>query len=410
VKTRADGRHEPITRVSLTSVRRRTASLPKLVAPQPVDPMRREDSSDPANDAIPTGLRIGAAFAWRLLVISAAIGAVLALAWVVSEVVVPFLIGVILAALLVPLSALMQRHRCPKWLAILASWIILLGVIGGLALLVTERVVNEIPTLQKQIASVGEQLRSLLATHPFGLTSAKVSQYITEMGQWLQDNASRVALGAANAGKRLVHMLEGIFIMIFVILFAMIDGAQIWAWVTRLFPKRARARIDSAGHAGWLTLSAFARVQIFVAAIDAVGIGIGAWLLGVPLATPIAVIVFFGALVPIIGSIVAGAAAVVIAFLFNGWGDALIMLGVVLLVNQLEGNVLHPFLTGGVVKVHPLGVVLGVIAGASVGGVAGAFLAVPVIATANAMIHAAANYHSGAIPRGPPADDGKATP
>jgi predicted PurR-regulated permease PerM len=115
------------------------------------------------------------------------------------------------------------------------------------------------------------------------------------------------------------------------------------------------------------------------------------------------VIVFFGALVPIIGSIVAGVAAVVIAFLFNGLGDALIMLGIVLLVNQLEGNVLHPFLTGGVVKVHPLGVVLGVIAGASVGGIAGAFLAVPVIATANAMINAATRYRADATVRDPTA-------
>ncbi|HET8554851.1 MAG TPA: AI-2E family transporter [Rhodanobacteraceae bacterium] len=370
--------------------------------------MWRERPSDPADDAIPRGLRIGAAFTWRLLVVAVAIGAVLALAWLLSEVVVPFLIGVILAALLVPLSGFLQRHRWPKWLAIVVAWIVLLGVIGGLALLVTERVINEIPTLQKQIASVGDQLRSLLATHPFGLTPEKVSHYISELGVWLQNNASRVALSAANAGKRIVHVLEGILIMIFVILFAMIEGAGIWAWVVRLFPRRARSRIDFAGHAGWRTLTAFARVQIFVAAIDAVGIGIGAWLLGVPLATPIAVIVFFGALVPIIGSIVAGAAAVVIAFLFNGLSDALVMLGVVLLVNQLEGNVLHPFLTGGVVKVHPLGVVLGVLAGASLGGVAGAFLAVPIIATANAMIHAAASYHSDEVP--PPAPGEEATP
>ena len=370
----------------------------------------RGNPRDPANDAIPPGLRVGAAFSWRLLVIGAAIGGVLALAWVLSEVVVPFLIGVILAALLVPLSAFLQRHRCPKWLAIIVAWIVLLGVIAGLASLVTERVLNEIPMLQKQIEGVGNQLKSLLATHPFGLDAAKVSRYMTELGQWLQSHASDVGLRAAAAGLRIVHMLEGIFVMIFVILFAMIDGAEIWAWVTRLFPQRARARLDYAGHAGWHTLAALARVQIFVAAIDAVGIGIGAWLLGVPLVTPIAVIVFFGALVPIIGSIVAGAAAVIIAFLFNGLSDALIMLGVVLLVNQLEGNVLHPFLTGGVVKVHPLGVVLGVIAGASVGGVAGAFLAVPIIATANAMINAAAHYHAGAVARDPPADDSKTTP
>jgi predicted PurR-regulated permease PerM len=172
-----------------------------------------------------------------------------------------------------------------------------------------------------------------------------------------------------------------------------------------LFPRRARARIDFAGRAGWRTLKEFVRIQIFVAALEAVAIGFGAWIIGVPLATPIAVIVFFGALVPIIGSIVAGAAAVLIALLFNGWINALIMFGIVLLVNQIEGNVLHPLITGGAVKVHPLGIVLGVMAGAAIGGIAGAFFAVPVIATANSMIHAAADYASGTTAGEPSADD-----
>lgn len=359
--------------------------------------MWREHPSDPARDAVPLGLRIGAAFTWRVLVIAAAIAGIGFLAHMLAEIVIPFLIGIIVAALLVPLSTLLQRHRWPKWLAILVSMLVGIAVVSGLLLLVTERVLTALPALERQVSALGDSLNSLLATQPFGLTAEKINGYIADVIQWLQNNASRVALRAANAGKRVVHMLEGLFIILFVTLFAMIDGARIWAWVTRLFPRRARARIDFAGQAGWHALTEFARIQIVVAALDAVAIGFGAWIVGVPLATPIAVIVFFGALVPIIGSIVAGAVAVVIALLFNGWTDALIMLGIVLLVNQIEGNVLHPLITGGAVRVHPLAVVLGVMAGAALGGVAGAFFAVPFIATANAMINAATRYGTDAI-------------
>ncbi|MGH8152426.1 MAG: AI-2E family transporter [Rhodanobacteraceae bacterium] len=351
----------------------------------------REDQGDSADAAIPLGLRIGAAFAWRLLVIAAVIVGIGLLVRLLSDIVIPVLIGIIVAALLVPFSAFLQRHRWPKWLAILVALLVGIAVVVGLLFLVTEQVLTTLPKLEKQINELGTSLKTLLARHPFGLTADKINGYVADVMQWLHNNASNVALRAANAGKRVVNLLEGIFIVIIVTLFFMIDGATIWAWITRLFPRRARARIDAAGQAGWRTLTVFSRIQLAVAAIDAIAIGVGAWLLGVPLATPIAAIVFFGALVPIIGSIVAGAGAVIIALLFNGITHALIMLGIVLLVNQIEGNVMHPLLTGGAVKVHPLAVVLGVFTGAIVAGIAGAFFAVPVIATANSMINAAAH-------------------
>jgi predicted PurR-regulated permease PerM len=354
--------------------------------------MRRDNEGGSTNEAVPRGLRVGAGFTWRLLIIVAAILGIALLIKELSALVIPFFIGVIVSALLVPLSSFLQRHHFPKWLAIIIALLVGVAVIGGLLLLVTDRVLTTLPKLKAQFAQLGDQLDTLLAQHPFGLTPEKINGYVADLMQWLHNNASHLALRAANAGKRIVHMLEGIFIVFFVTLFFMIDGAEIWAWITRLFPRRARARLDVAGHAGWHSLTEFARVQLFVAALDAVGIGLGAWLLGVPLATPIAAIVFFGALVPIIGSIVAGAAAVAIALLFNGFAPALIMLGIVLLVNQIEGNVLHPLITGSAVKVHPLAVVLGVIAGATIAGVSGAFFAVPLMATANAMIHSAAEH------------------
>lgn len=360
----------------------------------PREPHAREDQGDPADAAIPLGLRIGAAFTWRLLVIAAAIVGIGLLVRLLSDIVIPVLIGIIVAALLVPLSTFLQRHRWPKWLAILVALLVGIAVVVGLLFLVTEQVLTTLPKLEQQINELGNAMKTLLARHPFGLTADKINGYVTDVMQWLHNNASNVALRAANAGKRVVNLLEGIFIVIIVTLFFMIDGATIWAWITRLFPRGARARINVAGQAGWRTLAVFSRIQLAVAAIDAIAIGAGAWLLGVPLATPIGAIVFFGALVPIIGSIVAGAAAVIIALLFNGMTIALIMLGIVLLVNQIEGNVMQPLLTGGAVKVHPLAVVLGVFTGAIVAGIAGAFFAVPVIATANSMINAAAHYRT----------------
>jgi putative heme transporter len=341
-------------------------------------------------DPIPRGLRTGAGFTWRVLVIMLGIAVVVVVALRLSEVVIPFLIALVLSALLVPFSAFLQRHRWPKWLAVVTSWIVVFAALGVLVTIVTLQIRYELPRIEKQVSVTIESGRQLLATHPFGLTEKQLTAWVTDVLGFLQSHAGQIGSGVAAAGLGAVHVIEALFIIVFVTLFALIDGRGIWLWVTRIFPRAARPRILAAGAAGWRTLTSFIRVQLVVAAVDAAGIGIGAAILGVPLAVPIAVIVFLGAFVPVVGAIVGGVVAVGIALLFNGWVHAVIMLGIVLLVQQVESHVLHPLLTGSAVKVHPLGVVLGVATGAAVGGIAGAFFAVPFIATTNAMIVAAA--------------------
>jgi len=154
----------------------------------------------------------------------------------------------------------------------------------------------------------------------------------------------------------------------------------------RLFPRRARPAIDGAGKAGWTTLSSFVRVQIVVAFIDAVGIGLGAVFLQVPLAIPIAVLVFLGSFVPVLGAVVTGALAVFIALVYNGVWPAVWMLLIVLIVQQVEGHILQPLIIGSAVKVHPLAVVLAVGSGAILAGIPGTLFAVPTVAVANVMI------------------------
>ncbi|WIJ46882.1 AI-2E family transporter [Curtobacterium citreum] len=206
---------------------------------------------------------------------------------------------------------------------------------------------------------------------------------------FVEQHATALQQGVVVAGATLVHLSEGLFIVTFVTIFSLTGGRRMWEWVVSLFPRAAHHRLAVAGAAGWTTLTHFIRVQVVIAATDALGIALGAFLLGVPLAGPIGVVVFVGAFVPVVGAFAAGAVAVLLALLFQGWVTALVMLGVVVLVQQLEGQVLHPFLTGSVVAVHPLAVLLAVIAGTTIGGIAGGFFAVPLAATANAMIRAA---------------------
>jgi predicted PurR-regulated permease PerM len=355
----------------------------------------RRPPVDPATEAVPVGMRVAGAFSWRVLVVVAALAVVVGLVVLLQDIVVPFLIGLLVCALLAPFSAFLQRHRWPKWTAVLSCFLAVVVVIGVLALVVTAQIRYDLPALGHRLDHNVQSLQTLLATEPFGITSKQVTMWLSDGTKFLQTHASSILSGFQEAGSGLVHALEGLFIIVFTTLFVLIDGPRIWSWVVRLFPRRARPRLEVAGRAGWKTLTSFIRVQLVVAVTDALGIVIGALALQVPLAIPIGVIVFLGAFVPVVGAIVAGTVAVVVALVFNGWVPALVMLGIVVLVQQLESHVLHPFLTGTAVKVHPLGVVLGVTAGTTIAGVVGAFFAVPFIATVNAMVTAAAAHPAG---------------
>jgi predicted PurR-regulated permease PerM len=206
-------------------------------------------------------------------------------------------------------------------------------------------------------------------------------------------NASSATLlsGALTVGTSLLHVVAGALIALFTTLFILIDGRGMFAWVARLFPARSRAAVVGAAEAGWVTLKAFVQVQLLVAFIDAVGIGLGAFILGLfyggfPLVIPIAIAVFLASFIPVVGAVVTGVFAVFVALVYLGPIPAIIMLGIVILVQQLEGHVLQPLIIGTAIKVHPVAVVLGVATGGFIGGIPGALFAVPFIAVLNVMI------------------------
>ncbi|MGV8885476.1 MAG: AI-2E family transporter [Microbacteriaceae bacterium] len=347
------------------------------------------------DDAVPVGMKIAGAWAWRILAVAGVLVVIGILIIQLREIIIPLMIAVLIAALLVPIVNLLVRAHWPRWLALLVVLIGTLLVVSGLIYLIVAQVRSGFPDLKLRSLAAFDDFKNYLAGEPFNLDAKELNAYIdTAIATFAADNGALLT-GAAAVGTTSLHLVTGLLLTVFSVIFVLIDGKGIWAWIVRLFPRRARPAVDGAGKAGWLTLTTFVKVQIFVAFVDAVGIGLGAWILGLffldqggfPLVIPIAIAVFLGSFIPVVGAVVTGTFAIFVALIFLGPFPALIMLGIVLIVQQVEGHILQPLVMGSAVKVHPLAVVFGVAAGAGIAGIVGALFAVPVVATANVMVN-----------------------
>lgn len=336
-----------------------------------------------ADDAVPIGLRVTAAYAWRVLLIAAVVAGFI---WIVIQLkllVIPLMVGILITALLWPAFQWMLRHHVPRWLAVAVSIIGTIAIVTVLFWLVIWQVRAQLPDVQQRSVQAVDEFRQFLLDGPLHLSEAQIQGYIDQGLEIINEQAQLLLNGALAVGTTAAHIVTGAVLALFILICLLADGAGIWRWTLRLFPRAARPAADAAANNGFATLVNYARTQLFVAAIDAVGIGVGAALLGVPLAIPVAVLVFLGSFVPIVGAVVTGAIAVLLALVYNGPWIALAMLGVVLAVQQIEGHILQPIMMGSAVKVHPLAVVLVVAGGSMVGGIPGALFAVPLAAFVN---------------------------
>ena len=202
----------------------------------------------------------------------------------------------------------------------------------------------------------------------------------------LSANQASITAGALTTAATIGEIVTETLLVVFTLIFFLHGGAGIWQFLLGAVPANVRTRVDVAGRRGVAALVSYVRATAVVAVVDAVAIGIGLAVLGVPLAVPLAALVFLGAFVPIIGAVIAGGVAVLIALVANGPVTALIVLGIIIAIMQLEGHVLQPLLLGRAVKLHPLAVVLAIAAGLLVAGIAGALLAVPLLAVLNSGI------------------------
>ncbi|WP_260194323.1 AI-2E family transporter [Actinophytocola gossypii] len=340
---------------------------------------------------VPTGLRVSAALAWRFLFVIAALYVLVWLAGYFSHIMVPLAIALLLAALMAPGVDRLVQLRVPRGLAALIVMVAGLAVVGGLITFVIITFSQGLPKLQQQVSDSLEQIRDWLVQGPLHLRQEQIQGFIDDTIDAIQDNQSALTEGAITTATTIGEILTGFVLTVFILIFFLYDGAGIWRFITRGVPSRVRERVDVAGRRGFAALVSYVRATAAVALVDAVGIGIGLAIVGVPLVVPLAALVFLAAFVPIIGAVLAGTVAVLVALVANGFVPALIVLAIVVGVMQLESHVLQPWLLGRAVRLHPLAVVLAIAAGLVAAGIAGALLSVPLLAVLNAGIKSLVN-------------------
>jgi predicted PurR-regulated permease PerM len=328
-------------------------------------------------------VRKTAAWAWRLLVILAA---VVALLWVVKRlevIVVPLLLALMLSALLVPIVDALDKRGAPRGGAVALVLLAGFGILGGIMTFVVSQFVVGVPDLVTQVTRSIDSVKKWLIEGPLHLSRQQIDNAGNSAIQALQNNQEKLTSGALSTAATITEIVTAALLMLFTLIFFLYGGRNIWSYVTKIFPADVRERVREAGAAGFHSLTGYVRATFLVALVDALGIGTGLAIMSVPLALPLASLVFLGAFIPLVGAVVSGFLAVIVALLAKGFVYGLITLGLLVAVNQLEAHILQPLVMGRAVSIHPLAVVVAIASGSVLAGIVGALLSVPTVAFLN---------------------------
>jgi predicted PurR-regulated permease PerM len=340
------------------------------------------------NEAVPTGLQIAASWAWRVIIVAALIALLGYLIQYLSEVTIPLAVAVLLAAMLSPVANRLRKWGLPRAAATAITVLGGLLLIAGALTLIGTQIASQASTLSSNVVDGFGQLTSWLQTGPLHVSASyfQASQWSTRIQNFLKSSQSTIATYAGEIGSQVGHFVAGFFITLFSLFYFLYDGRGMFSFLLKFFPRASRGRVDQAALRGWTSLAHYVRATILVALSDAIGVLIAALILGIPVAPALAALVFIGAFVPLVGAFVSGFVAVIVALVALGWVKALIMLAAIILVMQVEGHILQPFLLGRAVKLHPLAVLLAIAIGIIAGGIVGALMAVPLLAFGKSFI------------------------
>ncbi|WP_162260786.1 AI-2E family transporter [Nocardioides sp. Soil805] len=346
-------------------------------------------SSNFSRAQVPWGLDLAAAWSWRLVIIAAA---VLGIAWVLAffaVITLPLAVALLIAALVGPVVSRLQSIGLPRPLATGVVMILGIAVVGLLLTYVGQQVASGAQDLADSVVEGLDQVREWLLTGPLNLSDSQLDGWIESTQRTIteQSREGGAVTRVTEVGTVVGHVVAGFFIILFATYFFLADGSRIWTWLVHLAPRAAREHVDGSGRVAWISLTQFVRATVLVALADAFGVMVVAAVLGVPFVLAIGVLVFLGAFIPMVGATVAGLVAILVALVDQGPITALLMLGGVILVQQIEGHILQPFLMGRFVSLHPLGVIVAIGCGVLVAGIAGALVAVPLAAAGNAVVN-----------------------
>lgn len=329
---------------------------------------------------MPGWLRTAAAWAWRLLLLVFVLYVLARVAAVLYIVVVPCAASLLLTALLNPLAARLRRRGLSPLAATWCTLLLAFVVLAGVAALAATRFQAEYPALLAQLRHTTAQVQSWLSGPPFHLKTLNLGKASGGIVKYISQHQSLVEGTVVTGGRIAAETLAGVVLTFFVTFFLIKDGRKIWTWLIHRMPPVNRERIDRAGQAAWTTVEYYMRGTVAVAAIHAVVMGVTLTIMRAPLAVPIAMIMFLAAFIPLVGALLAGTIAILVTLASKGLVAALIVLGILIVMNQLEGHLLQPQIVGKMVRLHPLAVILVLAVGGVVAGIAGAVVAVPITA------------------------------
>jgi predicted PurR-regulated permease PerM len=335
---------------------------------------------------IPWGMRVAAEAGWRLLVLAGTLWVLMRVISAVQLVVLAFVAALLVTAMLQPTVGRLRRLGLPRGLATAVTAILGFVIMGLVGWFVVWQVMENLDNLSDRVRDGIDELKRWLLDSPFHVTESQINDIAENLSDTIGTNTEEITSAGLQGVTVMVEVLTGILLAMFSTLFLLYDGKRVWQWVLKLVPSQARPGVAGAGPRAWRTLTAYVRGTVIVALIDAIFIGLGLYFLDVPLAVPLAVFIFLFAFIPLVGAVVSGALAVVVALVTQGVFTALMVLIVVLAVQQIEGHVLQPFILGRAVRVHPLAVVLAVASGGLVAGIGGAVVAVPLVAVTNTVV------------------------
>ena len=327
-----------------------------------------------------------ASVSWRLLVVGAAIYVTVELLARLQVIIVPAAVAVLLACALWPGVRRLRERGVRPGLAAAAMVFALLGTFAIVVALLSARAADEIGELDVNVTGGVDVVKGWLTDGPIHLPEARVEAFFDRLENQIRSGSGTIASGAVGGAMLAAEIVVGILLAAVLLFFFLKDGDRMLLWLRGFLPEARQASWHATGVEVRDVLASFIRGTAIIALVDAIGIGLGLYLLGIPLVIPLAVLTFIGGFIPIVGATVAGFVAVMVALVSDGFVRALAVLGVVILVQQLESNFLQPVVVGRYVQLHPAVVLLAVGAGAVLYGVAGALLAVPLTAALSVVL------------------------
>ena len=340
-----------------------------------------------AEERVPQGLKDAAGWSWRILVVGFLLMQLGELYQRLELATIPLSVAILLTALLRPVQVRLERWRLPRSAAAVVTVLLGLIVLGGVAAFVVNRAAAGYDQLVTSVDQIVSDTKHWLVTGPLHLRQSSVNGLdVGSLQDFLRGNKGQVVSGVVDAGKTAFETLTGVVLTNFLTIFLLYDGPQVWRWLTALFPEERRTTVDHVGERMWHTVSGYVTGTFLVATFHGVVIGVTLAVVGAPLVAPLALLVFIGAFIPLIGAIIFGGLAVLVTLVADSPGAAVAVLIVLVVANQVEGHVLQPFVVGRHVSLHPMGIAITLAVGAVLGGLPGAIFAVPLVAAVNAAV------------------------